>query len=110
MPGFHQNACLRNFMSCFHGCQERVLFGAKIMCTIGLAREKKNPKESKHIYPLPWPARPSTKLAPTASSSDWMQPVAACLRLLVEELRTVLGTPLGCMTMIYLMLIYLSHL
>lgn len=67
-----------------------------------IGREKKNPKEGKHIYPLSRPAKQGTKLASTVSSSDCMQLVAACLRLLVEELRTVLGTPLWCRTVIYL--------
>lgn len=90
MPRFHQKLCLRNFMSCFHGCRERVLFGAKIICTIGLAGGK-IPKESKHIYSLSRPANGGTKLASPTSSLNCMQLVAAWRRLLVEEERMRLG-------------------
>lgn len=60
---------------------------------IGRGR-KKILKESKHIYPLSWPAKQGTKLASTASSSDCMQLGAACFGLLVEEPMPVLGAPL----------------
>lgn len=69
-----------------------------------IGRGKKNPKESRHIYPLAWSAKQGTKLASTVSSSNCVQHAAACLRLLVVELRNVPATPLWCMTVSYLML------
>lgn len=76
----------------------------KLFVQLDWQGEKKNPKESKHIFPLSWPAKQGTKLASTASSSNCMQLGAACLGLLVEEPRTELGTPLWCRTVICLML------